>query len=198
MTIYELKDLDHYILQKDDVVDFRVKNKQGESFHLKYNVEENFLMNERNVLQASPPVKWCNDGIFRILELDPYEFCSKYYGYTTYAGGWPFYKNCDFEAVTNVVKALYTLIETMNGEWLRAKGDLCTNIIRNGKEFGYNDSDCEWKRIDVDSSNYGTSNCSTTSADSTSSSDLPIDKLKKIASQIKTIKQDNNSKLKKV
>lgn len=181
MIIYGLKDLDHYILQKDDVVVFRVENKQGELFHLKYNVEENFLMNERNVLQASPSDKWGNDGIFRILELDPYEFCSKHYGYTTYAGGWPFYKNCDFEAITNTVKALYTLIDTMNCEWLRVKGDCSiTSAASTPLRF----------------MTQGTTVCSNPHQESLS--DIPIDKLKKISSQIKTIKEDNNSKLKSV
>jgi hypothetical protein len=112
----------------------------------------------------------------------------------------------------------------MNGEWLRVKGDfctikndLCTGIIWNGKEFGYNDSDGVWKPVaNVDYSSDTISICSTASAASTplrfmtqgttsysnphqeSLIDMPVDKLKKIASQIKTIKEDNNSKLKRI
>ena len=227
MKIYGLKDLENYKLQVGDVVIFHVKDEHGEFIDLKYEVYSAFLMNIGgiDILDAYPSDRYYNDEIFIILGLDPHEFCTKYYGYKTGDGIWPSYKEYDLEAATNVVKALYTLIDTMNGEWLRVKGDfcaiksdLCTGIIWNGKEFGYNDSDGGWKHIDVDSSisyfNPGTSNSSITSAASTplrfmtqgttscrhpghtSLLDMPIDKLKKISSQIKTIKQDNNSKLK--
>jgi hypothetical protein len=226
MKIYGLKDLEYYRLQVGDVVIFHVKDNHGKFVDLKYEVHSDFLMCIYDISDASPSDRHFNDEIFTILGLDPHEYCSKYYGYVARDGIWPSYKDYDLEAATNVVKALYTLIDTMNGEWLRVKGDLCTiksdlctNIIWNGKEFGYNDTDGGWIRINVDSSYYsnpGTSNCYTTSADSTSlvlidrctSScrnphqesliDMPVDKLKKISSQIKTIKEDNNSKLKRI
>ena len=197
MKIYGLKDLEHYGLQLGDFVIFHVKDNQGKFVDLKYKVYPDFLMNINDISDASPSDRHFNDEIFTILGLDPHEFCSKYYGYGARDGIWPSYKDYDLEAATNVVKALYTLIDTMNGEWLRVKGDFCTiksdfctGIIWNGKEFGYNDSDGGWKRIDIDSSiSYSNPGISC---------DSPVDKLKKISSQIKTIKEDNNSKLKKV
>lgn len=227
MIIYGLKDLDCRRLHEYDIVMFHVKDKQGEFVDLKYEVHSNFLMNRSNITDTSHSDKYLNDAIFTILGLYPCEFCSKYYGYEARNGIWPCYKEWDFEAATNVVKALYTLIDTINGGWLRVKGefctiksDLCTGIIWNGKEFGYNDTDGKWKSVaNIDYANYSgntASDCSITIPDSTplklkvqgttscrnphhtSLLDMPIDKLKKIASQIKTIKQDNNSKLKKV
>ena len=203
MTIYGLKDLDCRRLHEDDIVIFHVKNKQGEFVDLKYEVHSAFLNYMRNEYGVC-----LNDAIFTTLGLDPYEFCSKHYGYAAHNGNWPCYKEYDFEAATNVVKALYTVIDTTNVLTLN-KSDLCTNMIWNGKEFGYNDTNGKWIHINVDSSYYsnpGTSNCSTTSSNPTplilidheSLCDMPIDKLKKISSQIKTIKEDNNSKLKKV
>lgn len=121
MIINRLKDLDHYRLQKDDVVVFQVVDKQGEFVDFKYVVEETFLMIKRNISDVSPSVESCNDAIFRVLELDPYEFCSKHYGYTTYAGGWPYYKNYDYEAATNVVKALYSVINLITLSKLYSK-----------------------------------------------------------------------------
>lgn len=224
MTIYGLKDLEYYRLRERDIVIFHVKDKQGEFVDLKYEVHSNFLMNILNITDTSLSDKYLNDAVFTKLGLDPHEFCTKYYGYGARDGIWPCYKDYDFEAATNVVKALYTLIDTMNSEWLRVKGDfctiksdLCTNLIWNGKEFGYNDINGEWKPVaNIDYSSDTISICSTTSADSTplklkaqgttscrnpyhtSLLDMPIDKLKKIASQIKTIKEDNNSKLKRI
>lgn len=217
MKIYGLKDLEHYKLQVGDVVIFHVKNEHGKFIDLKYEVHSDFLMNIDDISDALHSYRNFNDEIFTILELNPYEFCSKYYGYKSNDGVWPCYKEWDFEAATNVVKALYTVIDTM--KMLPSfKTESHIDMIWNGKEFGYNDSDGGWKRIDVDSSisysNPGTSNSSITSAASTplrfmtqgttscrhpghtSLLDMPIDKLKKIASQIKTIKEDNNSKLK--
>lgn len=214
MTIYGLKDLDHYTLREGDIVVFKFNNKQGEFVDLKYVVACNFLRAVQDIYDTSPSVMYGNDAIFIELGLDSYNFCSKCYGYDPMDGIWPRYKDYDFEAVTNVVKALYTLIDSMNGEWLRVKGDFCTfkrdssiDMIWNGKEFGYKDINGEWKPA---------SNCSITAPDSTplklkaqgttscrnpyhtSLLDMPIDKLKKIASQIKTIKEDNNSKLKRI
>jgi hypothetical protein len=224
MKIYGLKDLEYYRLRERDIVIFHVKDKQGEFVDLKYVVEYNFLMTIQDVDDISPSDMYHNDAIFTELGLDPREFCSKYYGYESGYGRWPDYKDYDFEAATNVVKALYTLIDTMNGEWLRVKGDFCTfkrdssiDMIWNGKEFGYNDSDGVWTPVaNIDHSSDTISICSTASATSTplklkvqgttscrnpyhtSLLDMPIDKLKKIASQIKTIKEDNNSKLKRI
>lgn len=224
MKIYGLKDLEHYGLQLGDFVIFHVKDNQSKFVDLKYKVYPDFLMNINDISVASPSDRHFNDEIFTILGLDPHEFCSKYYGYKSRDGIWPSYKDYDLEAATNVVKALYTLIDNANGDWLRVKGDfceikndLCTNLIWNGKEFGYNDINGEWKPVaNIDYSSDTISICSTTSADSTplklkaqgttscrnpyhtSLLDMPIDKLKKIASQIKTIKEDNNSKLKRI
>lgn len=218
MKIYGLKDLEYYRLQVGDVVIFHVKDDYGKCVDLKYKVHSDFLMNIDDILDASPSDRHYNDEIFTILGLDPHDFCTKYYGYKSRDGIWPAYKEYDLEAATNVVKALYTLIDSTK-ILPSYPSDLCTgSIIWNGKEFGYNDSDGEWKRIDIDCSysNPGALNCSITSAASTplrfmtqgttacsnphqeSLSDIPIDKLKKISSQIKTIKEDNNSKLKKV
>lgn len=218
MKIYGLKDLEYYRLQVGDVVIFHVKDNHGKFVDLKYEVHSDFLMNINDVSDASPSDKYFNDEIFTILGLDPHEFCTKYYGYKSRDGIWPSYKDYDLEAATNVVKALYTLIDTMNGEWLRVKGDfcaikndLCTNMIWNGKEFGYNDSDGDWISINVGSTDYvitsqnsapltlkaqGTTSYSNPHQESLI--DMPVDKLKKIASQIKTIKEDNNSKLKRI
>ena len=201
MKIYGLKDLEYRRLHEGDVVIFHVKDKQGEFVDLKYEVKSDYLTN----ISEGMPVEHYNDEIFKILGLNPFDFCYKHYGYRYKGGDWPYYKNHDFEAATNAVKALYTLIDSMN-MMSSFPGDLCANIIWNGKEFGYNDIDGGWKRIDVGGStcsttsfsNNGASNCSTTSSVSTSSSDMPIDKLKKISSQIKTIKEDNSSKLKRV
>lgn len=197
MKIRGLKDLEYYRLQVGDVVIFHVKDNHGKFVDLKYEVHSDFLMNINDISDGHPSDRHFNDEIFTILGLDPHEFCTKYYGYKSRDGIWPAFKDYDLEAATNVVKALYTLIDTMNGEWLRVKGDfctiksdLCTGIIWNGKEFGYNDTDGGWKRIDIDSSiSYSNPGIS---------SDSPVDKLKKISSQIKTIKEDNNSKLKRV
>jgi hypothetical protein len=218
MKIYGLKDLEYYRLRERDIVIFHVKDKQGEFVDLKYEVHSNFLMNINDISDASPSDRHFNDEIFTILGLDPHEFCTKYYGYEYIDGIWPCYKDWDFEAATNVVKALYTLIDTMNGEWLRVKGDFCTfkrdssiDMIWNGKEFGYNDSGGDWISINVGSNDYAITSATstplrfmtqgTTSCRNpyhTSLIDMPIDKLKKIASQIKTIKEDNNSKLKRI
>ena len=224
MKIYGLKDLEHYGLQLGDFVIFHVKDNQSKFVDLKYKVYPDFLMNINDVSDASPSDRHFNDEIFTILGLDPHEFCTKYYGYGARDGIWPSYKEYDLEAATNVVKALYTLIDNANGDWLRVKGDfctiksdLCTNLIWNGKEFGYNDINGEWKPVaNIDYSSDTISICSTTSQNSapltlkaqgtTSYSnphqesliDMPVDKLKKIASQIKTIKEDNNSKLKRI
>lgn len=218
MKIYGLKDLEYYGLQIGDVVIFHVKDDQGRFVDLKYEVRPDFLMNINDVSDTSPSDRHFNDEIFTILGLDPHEFCTKYYGYGARDGRWPSYKDYDLEAATNVVKALYTLIDNANGDWLRVKGDLCTfksdlctNMIWNGKEFGYNDSGGEWISINVGSTDYAiTSQNSvplTLKAQGTTSYsnphqesliDMPVDKLKKIASQIKTIKEDNNSKLKRI
>ena len=227
MKIYGLKDLEHYILHEGDIVIFHVKDNQGKFVDLKYKVYPDFLMNINDISDASPSDRHYNDEIFIILGLDPHEYCSKHYGYTSGDGIWPAFKEYDLEAATNVVKALYTLIDTMNGEWLRVKSDLCTiksdlytGMIWNGKEFGYNDINGEWKPVAyIDYANYYSdtaSNCSIASSNPTplklmaqgttscsnphqeSLLDMPIDKLKKIASQIKTIKEDNNSKLKRI
>ena len=199
MTIYGLKDLEYYRLQVGDLVIFCVKDSHGKFVDLKYQVHSDFLMCIDGISDASPSDRHFNDEIFTILGLDPHEFCTKYYGYGAGDGIWPSYKDYDLEAATNVVKALYTLIDNINGEWLRVKGDLCTikndlctNIIWNGKEFGYKDIKGEWKCIDVD----GITSCSNPYQESLS--DIPINKLKKISSQIKTIKEDNNSKLKRI
>lgn len=219
MTIYGLKDLDHYRLRGGDIVVFRFENEHGEFVDLNYVVEYNFLMAIQDVYNISPSDMYHNDAIFTELGLDPREFCSKYYGYESGDGRWPYYKDYDYEAASNIVKALYTLIDSTKMSPL-IKSDLCTNIIWNGKEFGYNDINGEWKPVaNIDYANYSlniATNCSITSAASTplrfmtqgttscrhpghtSLLDMPIDKLKKIASQIKTIKEDNNSKLKKV
>lgn len=109
MKINGLKDLDHYILHRDDIVIFHVKDKQGKFVNLKYVVCSDFLRNTRN-----KPGVCLNDKIFNVLELDPHEFCSKYYGYETNNGIWPCCKKWDFKAITNVVKALYTLIDSIN------------------------------------------------------------------------------------
>lgn len=127
MTIFGLKDLEHYILHEGDIVVFQVENEQGEIVDLKYEVHSNFLMNRTDILDASPSDKHYNDEIFTILGLDPYEFCSKYYGYKAsicniyYLGIqcgiwpiWPRFKDYDFEAATNVVKSLYSVINLIN------------------------------------------------------------------------------------
>jgi hypothetical protein len=218
MTIYGLKDLDCRRLHEDDIVMFHVKDKQGEFVDLKYKVHSDFLMNILNITDVSLSDKYLNDAIFTILGLDPHKYCSKHYGYEAGDGIWPCYKEWDLEAATNVVKALYTLIDTMNGEWLRVKGDFCTfkrdssiDMIWNGKEFGYNDSGGDWISINVGSNDYAITSQNSASltlkAQGTTSYsnphqesliDMPVDKLKKIASQIKTIKEDNNSKLKRI
>lgn len=224
MKIRGLKDLEYYRLQVGDVVIFHVKDNHGKFVDLKYKVHSDFLMCINDISDGHPSDRHFNDEIFTILGLDPHEYCSKYYGYKVSGGIWPSYKDYDLEAATNVVKALYTLIDTMNGEWLRVKGDLCTiksdlctNIIWNGKEFGYNDSAGVWTPVaKIYDSSDTISICSITSSNPTtlklmaqgttacrnpyqeSSSNTPIDKLKKISSQIKTIKEDNNSKLKRI
>ena len=114
MKIYGLKDLEYYRLQVGDVVIFHVKDKHGKFVDLKYEVQSDFLMNINDFLDVSPSDKYYNDEIFTILGLDPHEFCSKYYGYEVSGGIWPSYKDYDLEAATNVVKALYTLIDSIN------------------------------------------------------------------------------------
>lgn len=224
MKIRGLKDLEYYRLQVGDVVIFHVKDNHGKFVDLKYEVHSDFLMCINDISDGHPSDRHFNDEIFTILGLDPHEFCSKYYGYKSRDGIWPSYKDYDLEAATNVVKALYTLIDNANGDWLRVKGDLCTiksdlctNLIWNGKEFGYNDINGEWKPVaNIDYSSDTISICSTASLNPTplklmaqgttscsnphqeSLIDMPVDKLKKIASQIKTIKEDNNSKLKRI
>lgn len=223
MKIRGLKDLEYYRLQVGDVVIFHVKDNHGKFVDLKYEVHPDFLMNINDVSDASPSDRHFNDEIFTILGLDPHEFCTKYYGYGARDGIWPSYKDYDLEAVTNVVKALYTLIDTTmvsplsKSDFCTIKSDLCTGIIWNGKEFGYNDSDGEWKPVaNIDHSSDTISICSTASSNLTplklmaqgttscsnphqeSLIDMPVDKLKKISSQIKTIKEDNNSKLKRI
>lgn len=213
MTIYGLKDLDCRRLHEDDIVMFHVKDKQGEFVDLKYTVHSTFLNYMRNEYGVC-----LNDAIFTTLGLDPCKFCSKYYGYAAHNGIWPCYKEWDFEAATNVVKALYTLIDSINAS-SSFKAESRIDMIWNGKELGYNDTDGGWKSIKVDSSYYSNPNvskCSTTSSNfnplkimdqctttcrnpyHTSLLDVPVDKLKKISSQIKTIKEDNNSKLERI
>lgn len=114
MKIYGLKDLEYYRLCERDIVIFHVKDKQGEFIDLKYEVHSNFLMNITDLLDVSPSDKVYNDVIFTILKVDPHKFCAKYYGYEPTGGIWPCCKDYDFEAIENVVKALYTLIDTMN------------------------------------------------------------------------------------
>lgn len=109
MTIRGFKDLEYWKLQYDDVVIFHVKDKQGEWVDLEYKVQSEYLMNI-----TPPPVTHRNDVIFEILGLDPYDFCNKYYGYKSTLGAWPCYKYRDFEATTNVVRALYALIDSIN------------------------------------------------------------------------------------
>lgn len=216
MKIRGLKDLEYYRLQVGDVVIFHVKDNHGKFVDLKYEVHSDFLMCINDISDGHPSDRHFNDEIFEILGLDPYDFCTKHYGYGARNGIWPSYKEYDLEAATNVVKALYTLIDTMNGEWLRVKGDfctiksdLCTGIIWNGKEFGYNDINGEWKpvaNIDYAITSQNSASLTLKAQGTTSYSnphqesliDMPVDKLKKIASQIKTIKEDNNSKLKRI
>jgi hypothetical protein len=153
MKIRGLKDLEYYRLREGDTIIFHVKNKQGEFIDLKYEVHSNFLMNINDFLDVSPSDKYYNDEIFTILGLDSHEFCSKYYGYKYIGGIWPCYKDYDFEAATNVVKALYTVIDTVNmSESIRSWGP----AINYAKE--------------------------------------PISKHK----AVRTIKEDNNSKLKRI
>lgn len=216
MKIRGLKDLEYYRLQVGDVVIFHVKDNHGKFVDLKYKVHPDFLMNINDVSDASPSDRHFNDEIFTILGLDPHEYCSKHYGYKSRDGIWPSYKDYDLEAATNVVKALYTLIDATMVSPL-SKSDLYTGMIWNGKEFGYNDINGEWKPVAyIDHSSDTISNCSTASSNPTplrfmaqsttscsnphqeSLCDSPVDKLKKISSQIKTIKEDINSKLKRI
>lgn len=121
MIINRLKDLDHHILSGGDVVVFQVESEQGEFVDFKYVVEYNFLMAIQDVDDMSPSATNRNDAIFTTLRLDPYEFCSKYYGYESKDGHWPFYKDYDYEAATNVVKSLYSVINLINMSKLYSK-----------------------------------------------------------------------------
>jgi len=51
-----------------------------------------------------------NREIFRVLELDAVDFCSKHYGYKAGSGGWPTSKQGDYKAITRVIVAINELI----------------------------------------------------------------------------------------
>lgn len=113
MKIYGLKDLDHYTLQIGDVVNFHVKNKHGKYVDFKYVVDSDFLKNITG--------EYVNYIIFAPLELNYIEFCHKYFGYEYGCGHWPVptvyhYRGVpEYEAATDAVKSLYSLINLING-----------------------------------------------------------------------------------
>lgn len=101
-TITNINDLEKYGLSLGDTVIFNVNNKK-----LQYEVCSNHLTGKLII----------NDRIFSelgIIPFEKYEFASKIYGYKTSTGSWPSCREDDFEALTKLVKFLYTLIEAKN------------------------------------------------------------------------------------
>lgn len=101
-TITNINDLQKYTLSLGDTVIFNINNRK-----LQYEVCSDHLTGKLII----------NDRIFSelgIIPFEKYEFASKIYGYQTSAGSWPSCREDDFEALTKLVKFLYTLIEAKN------------------------------------------------------------------------------------
>lgn len=80
-------------LQQHDVVIFTVDDDE-----IKYVVNSNHLAE----------IDGINSAIFNVLGIEnKYKYCSKYYGYPTFDGAWPVFKNGDFVAATELVYALF-------------------------------------------------------------------------------------------
>lgn len=90
-----LSSLGENTLQYDDIV---------ELMGITYRVAANHLSNKS--------ITAYNDQIFIKLGIENiHTFCSNHYGYTTGRGAWPEFKTYDFSAATELVKALFIIIE---------------------------------------------------------------------------------------
>lgn len=92
-TYRSSKDLKGKVLKEDDIVYFN---------DLKYSVTFRFLNN----LSSDS-----NSEIFDRLGIRKKEFCEHYYKYSDRGGVWPEYKDHDYKAITNVVMALFRILE---------------------------------------------------------------------------------------
>ncbi len=93
-----------YLLKRGDIVKFKVRD---QSF--RYKVLHNHL---ENADEAG-----ANHEIFQALGMDSEDkmrFCDDIYGYDAEYGGFPECKNDDFEALTEVVKALHDKCNKIN------------------------------------------------------------------------------------
>jgi len=84
-------DLLSYKLHIGDIVIF------GANEEIEYRVADTHLVNESG----------SNSKIFKALDIERYEFCTKHYGYESNCGDWPECDYVDMAALTRVVRALY-------------------------------------------------------------------------------------------
>lgn len=85
-----------------DTVKFVVNNQT-----LTYKVQHSHLSN----------VHGENSTIFKLLEIDnKREFCTNIYGYNDHDGGFPEYKDGDYDAANKVINALFNLCEAKNSK----------------------------------------------------------------------------------
>lgn len=81
------------MVKNGDIFTFSLNGKE-----YKYKVRSTYLYLMNSCLS--------NDGIFHLLSLDKYDFCSHHYGYATHKGSWPEYKRHDYAAAQRVIDAL--------------------------------------------------------------------------------------------
>lgn len=89
------RELNYISLKEDDIVIFTVNG-----VDITYTVTNSFLHNSFG----------SNDAIFKLLGLDASAFCENYYGYKTYDGVWPPYKN--LKDASTVIIALFNIVST--------------------------------------------------------------------------------------
>lgn len=87
------RELDFISLKENDIVVFTVNE-----VIITYTVTDSYLSNPFG----------SNDAIFKLLGLDASAFCKNYYGYETYDGVWPPYKN--LKDASTVIMALFNII----------------------------------------------------------------------------------------
>lgn len=107
-----LEELRGNLLSEGDYVIFDFGDKW-----LEYVVRHDFLNTEEN-----------NAEIFRWLNVDPFDFCYRYYGYYPDSGDWPTCKYNDYLALTDVVNGLFSKIGEVRKSYPRGYDK--SNVLR--------------------------------------------------------------------
>jgi hypothetical protein len=93
------------------IEDFKNPVQFGDNIHLKVN-NNIFIGEVRNRYVHFEG--YCNNFIFKHLNLNKYEFCSEHYGYEVGYGDWPEFKSGDFCALTKVLIEIFKLLDPNN------------------------------------------------------------------------------------